>query len=83
MHEGDVNDRALQVEFLSALGIHVLDSTLPLDLERIRVIPQYQRVAAQRWNQLYDSREHHRLTRAIGRELKQQYDNYKNNYDRS
>jgi len=77
LQENDVNERTLEVEFLSALGIHVVDARLPLDLERIQVLPQYQRVALQRWNQLYDSREHNRLTQAIARELKQQYDDYK------
>ncbi len=77
LQENDVNERTLEVEFLSALGIHVVDARLPLDLERIQVIPQYQHVALQRWNQLYDSREHNRLTQAIARELKQQYDDYK------
>jgi tryptophanyl-tRNA synthetase len=30
-----------------------------------------------RWNQLYDSKEHLRLSRAIARELKMQYNDYK------
>jgi len=72
-----VRERALEVEYLSALGIHVVDSTLPLDAERIFMLPQYQRMAQFRWNQLYDSKEHVSLTKAIARELKMQYDSYK------
>jgi hypothetical protein len=41
LQENDVNERTLEVEFLSALGIHVVDARLPLDLEHIQVIPQY------------------------------------------
>ncbi len=45
MQENHVMERALEVEYLSALGINVVDATLALDLDRISVIPQYQRVA--------------------------------------
>jgi hypothetical protein len=77
MNENHVRDRTLEMEYLSALGIHVVDFTLTLDAERIRMLPQYQRMAQFRWNQLYDSKEHVRLTKAIGRELKMQYDAFK------
>jgi hypothetical protein len=76
-NENDVRERALEVEYLSALGIHVVDSTLPLGAERIFMLPQYQRMAQFRWNQLYDSKEHVSLTKAIARDLKMQYDSYK------
>jgi hypothetical protein len=72
-----VREQVLEVEYLSALGIHVVDSTLPLDAERIRMLPQYQRMTQFRWNQLYNVKEHFRLTKAIARELKMQYDSYK------
>jgi hypothetical protein len=72
-----VREQVLEVEYLSALGIHVVDSTLPLDAERIRMLPQYQRMTQFRWNQLYNVTEHFRLTKAIARELKMQYDSYK------
>jgi hypothetical protein len=49
MQEDHIMERALEVEYLSALGINVVDCTLALDLERISVIPQYQRVAQYRW----------------------------------
>ncbi len=77
LQENDVHERAFEVEFLSALGIHVVDATLPIQLERIQAVPLMQRVAVERWNQLYDSREHNRLTEAIGRELKQRYEDHK------
>jgi hypothetical protein len=41
------------------------------------MLPQYQRMAQFRWNQLYDSKEHIRLSKAIVRELKMQCDDYK------
>jgi hypothetical protein len=77
MEESQVNDRKLEVEYLSALGINIVDSMLPLDLERIHVLPQYQRMAQYRWNQLYNCKEHVKLSKAIARELKTNYDNYK------
>jgi hypothetical protein len=77
LQEDDVNNRSLEIEYLSALGIHVVDSTLPLETERICMLPQFQRMAQFRWNQLFDSKEHLRLIRAIARVLKMQYDDYK------
>jgi len=56
---------------------YVADATLPLQLERIQAMPLMQRVAVERWNQLHVSREHNSLTEAIGRELKQHYDDHK------
>ncbi len=53
MQENHVMERALEVEYLSALGINVVDATLVLDLDRISVIPQYQHLAQYRWSQLY------------------------------
>jgi hypothetical protein len=41
------------------------------------MLPQYQRMTQFRWNQLYNVKEHFRLTKAIARELKMQYDSYK------
>ncbi len=58
MQENHVRDRALEVEYLSALGINVVDSTLGLDLDHISVIPQYQHEAQYRWSQLYLSASH-------------------------
>jgi hypothetical protein len=52
LQEDDVNNRSLEVEYLSALGIHLVDSTLPLETEQILMLPQYQRMAQFRWNQL-------------------------------
>jgi hypothetical protein len=77
MQENHVMERALEVEYLSALGINVVDATLALDLDRISVIPQYQRVAQYRWSQLYNSSSHLKLTKAIARELKTKYDEFK------
>jgi len=65
------------VEYLSALGINVVDLTLPLDVQRISLLPQYQRVAQHRWNQLYNGIDHLKLSKVITRELKMHYDDYK------
>ena len=75
--EQDVQRRDLEVNYLKGLGINVLDSSLPLENERIRVLPQYMRLAQYRWNQLYDSTSHVSLTKAIAKHLKNNYDNYK------
>jgi hypothetical protein len=58
LQEDDVHQRSLEVNYLMALGIHIVDAMLPLDVERIRILPQCQRMAQYRWNRLYDSREH-------------------------
>jgi len=52
LQKDDVNNRSLEVEYLSALGIHLVDSTLPLETEQILMLPQYQRMAQFSWNQL-------------------------------
>jgi MinD-like ATPase involved in chromosome partitioning or flagellar assembly len=36
LREDDMNERALEIEYLSALGIHVVDSTLPIEAKRIQ-----------------------------------------------
>ena len=77
LEEEHVNERVLEVEYLSALGINVVDLTLPLDVQRISLLPQYQRVAQHRWNQLYNGNDHLKLSKAIARELKMNYDEYK------
>jgi hypothetical protein len=82
LEEEGVQQRALEVEYLRALGINIIDSTLPLDSERIRLLPQFQRIAQYRWNHLYNVRSHKKLANAIARELKAQYDEYKKNNPR-
>jgi hypothetical protein len=77
LQEENVEGRGLELEFLSGLGIHVYDSALRQDRDYINLVPQYQRVAQFRWSQLYNVGEHHRLTKAISRELKQNYDECK------
>jgi hypothetical protein len=76
LQEDDVNNRSLG----SRIPKYIRDPcgrTLHLETERIHMLPQYQRMAQFRWNQLYDSKENLRLSRAIARELKMQYDDYK------
>jgi hypothetical protein len=75
--EERVNERALEVQYLSGLGINIVDSSLASDLQCIAILPQYQQVAQYRWNQLYSGKDHLKLTRATGRELKKNYDEYK------
>lgn len=75
--EEAIRQRALEVEYLNGLGIHVLDDTLRQDRDYLNLVPQYQRVAQFRWNQLYNMPEHRRLTKAISRQLKMNYDEYK------
>jgi hypothetical protein len=75
--ENSVRQRAYEVQYLDALGIHVLDCTLERDANRISVIPMLQRMAQYRWSHLYSINHHKRLTNAIARELKDQYDRYK------
>jgi len=36
LREDDMNERALEIEYLSALGIQVVDSTLPIEANRIQ-----------------------------------------------
>jgi hypothetical protein len=83
MQEDYVMERALEIEYLSALGINVVECTLALDLERITIIPQYQRVAQYRWNQLYNSASHLKLSKAIVRELKSNYNKYKKEHKKT
>jgi hypothetical protein len=75
--ENSVQQRVYVVQYLDALGIHVLDCTLERDANRISVIPMLQRMAQYRWSHLYSINRHKRLTNAIARELKDQYDRYK------
>jgi len=75
----NVSSRLLEVEFLQALGINVYDSTLQLSAERVRLLPQITRMAEYRWRQLYNVKAHTRLTSAIARELREQYNDYKRN----
>jgi hypothetical protein len=44
----------------------------------MELLPQLERMAQLRWNHLYDVQHHKRLTAAITRELKEQYNKYKN-----
>jgi len=81
--EDYVMERALEIEYLSALGINVVDCTLALHLEQIAVIPQYQHVAQYRLNQLYNSGSHLKLSKAIAHELKSNYDNYKKQHKKT
>lgn len=80
MEEVSVRHRAWEMEYLSGLGIHVANVTLPLDQEPMNVIPQYQIVAQYRWNQLYNGKDNVKLTKAIARELQVNYDNYKSQH---
>jgi hypothetical protein len=75
----NVSSRLLEVEFLQALGINVYDSTLRLSSERVRLLPQITRMAEYRWRQLYNVKAHARLTSAIARELRKQYNDYERN----
>jgi hypothetical protein len=83
MDEEHVKDRVLEVENLSALVIHVLDSTLSLHVERISLLPQYQQVAQYQWNQLYRGNNHLKLSKAIAWKLKCNYDAYKRRINNS
>ena len=78
--ETDVQQRVLELQYLDALGIHVLDCTLERDANRISVIPMLQRIAQYRWSHLYSISRHKKLTNAIAKELKDQYDKYKSTY---
>ncbi len=80
LEEEHVRDRALEVQCLNALVINVIDSSLPLDSEHIRLLPQYQRMAQYRWNELHKIADHTKLTQAIARQLKESYDSYKKRY---
>jgi len=83
MEESHVKDRAFEVEYPSPLGINVVDSTLTLDISRISMLPQYQRVAQYRWNQLYNSADHFRLTKAIAKELHKNNEEYKRRHSKN
>jgi hypothetical protein len=65
-----VQEWLLEIQYLSALGINILDSTVQANTRRIEVLPTLERVAQVRWSHLYDVRHHKRLTKAITRELK-------------
>jgi hypothetical protein len=75
--ENDVRERAFEVQYLDALGIHVLDCNLEMDANRISVIPTLHRIAQYRWSHLYNITHHKKLTNAIARELKKLYDRIK------
>jgi hypothetical protein len=75
--ENDVRERAFEVQYLDALGIHVLDCSLEMDANRISVIPTLHRIAQYRWSHLYSITHHKKLTNAIAREMKKQYDRMK------
>ena len=75
--ERNVRERASEVEFLAGLGINVLDMSLQADTARLEVLPVMERMAQIRFNHLYDDSRHKRLTKAIIRELKQKYENFK------
>ncbi len=76
--EEEVKRRLLEVEFLETVGIYVHDSMLALDAGRLRVLPQFTRMAELRWSQLYDSISHKNLTHAITKQLRMNYDAAKN-----
>jgi len=77
--EEDIHQRNLDINFLAGLGINVLDSSLAGDMTRLEVLPQLERVAQVRWSHLYNVSHHNRLTKAIMKELKTQYNEYKKN----
>jgi hypothetical protein len=83
MEESHVNNGAFEVEYLSALGINVVDSTSTLDISCISMLPQYQQVAQYRWNQLYNSADHFRLTKAIAKELHKNNEEYKRRHSKN
>jgi hypothetical protein len=74
----NVSKRNLEVQYLAALGINIVDCTLQADAERMELLPQLERMAQLRWNHLYDVQHHIKLTAAITREVKEQYNKYKN-----
>ena len=74
--EEAIDSRAHEVEFLSGIGINAVDTTLRADHNYIEMIPQYQRIAQFCWNQLCNITDHPKLTSAISRQLKENYDNY-------
>ncbi len=73
-----MRERILEVEYLSALGINVLDSTIARDHNRLEVLPELERLTHYRWNRFYYIHGHTSLTLAITKELLQQYNNLKN-----
>jgi hypothetical protein len=74
--EANVRDQNLEIQYLAALGINIIDCTLQVDTKRIELLPQLERMAQLRWYHLYDARHHIKLTAAITRELKDQYKKY-------
>jgi hypothetical protein len=66
-----VQEWLLEIQYLSALGINILDSTLQANTRWIEVLQTLERVAQVKWSHLYDVRHHKRLTKAITRELKE------------
>ena len=76
--EANVSKWNLEVQYLAALGINIVDCTLQADTEWMELLLQLERMAQLRWNHLYDIHHHKKLTVAITRELKEQYNKYKN-----
>ncbi len=56
--EANVRSRNLEVQYLAALGINIVDCTLQADTEWMEVLPQLERMVQLRWNHLYDVRHH-------------------------
>jgi hypothetical protein len=48
----------LEIQYLSALGINILDSTLQANSRRMEVLLTLERVAQVRWSHLYDVHHH-------------------------
>jgi hypothetical protein len=74
--EANVRDQNLEIQYLAALGINIIDCTLQVDTKQMELLPQLERMAQLRWHHLYDARHHKKLTAAITRELKDQYNKY-------
>ena len=60
-----VQERLLEVQYISALGINILDSTLQADTHRMEVLPTLERVAQVRWSHLYGVHHHKRLLKQL------------------
>jgi len=64
-----VGQHGLELSYLTALGINVLDNTLLNDTNQIEVLSTLERIALYRWNHLYDVRCHKKLTEGIAGDL--------------
>jgi hypothetical protein len=67
--EANVRKQNLEVQYLAALGINIVDSTLQADTDWMELLPQLERMDQLRWNHLYDVQRHKKLAAAITREL--------------